>query len=317
MARRKGLLFSLMVFILLSALLSLHSASESSRESYGEGLSESYAFRRVSDRYTNINKNISDLSANEAENAVDSRILPFAYGIDGNRITISSEIPVLGKKVENYLETLNAFGVFLEDTNYQNEFDSMRADINTLEPPEWGGSDRNVSFTVQPQCMEYSITDANGVSFAFPCVAGQYAALVRQDINISLSTAHDFNSLACTFNGANSCPDLDFNAASGMPYISIAFDGADCPDCSLVQNKVRGHYDPAQQNRVLLTCFGALCTSDPIDINFSTSTLISHSGTKADMAVVMDFNSEIRSFGFSDVNIQVADDTFGSARWGG
>src|SRR3989344_2327487 len=79
MRASKGLLFSLMVFLLLGSLMALRSASEHNQGALGAGLSESYAFRRVSDKYANVSKNLTDLTGNEAEKSVDQRILPFTY----------------------------------------------------------------------------------------------------------------------------------------------------------------------------------------------------------------------------------------------
>ena len=146
MRASKGLLFSLMVFLLLGSLMALRSASEHNQGALGAGLSESYAFRRVSDKYANVSKNLTDLTGNEAEKSVDQRILPFTYGLDGNAISVSFEVPVNSERVQNYIETLSAFRVFMEDTNYGKEYDSMRTDINTLNPVDWGGEDRIVSF---------------------------------------------------------------------------------------------------------------------------------------------------------------------------
>ena len=80
---------------------------------------------------------------------------------------------------------------------------------------------------------------------------------------------------------------------------------------------MRSHYNPPSQNFVSLRCSGALCASSPIDINFSTSLQIGHTGLKAGIEVVMDLNSEIGAFEFNDANMLVADDYFGSKRWSG
>ena len=120
---KKGLLFTLMIFVLLAGLLSLSRVSVKRDSVLNSVLSESNAFVRASDKYSNISNQVVELAKNDAEREIDARILPFLYDIDGNIFSVSSEIPARQGRIDSYLENINAFRVFVEDANYSNEFD--------------------------------------------------------------------------------------------------------------------------------------------------------------------------------------------------
>src|SRR3989344_2244874 len=311
---RRGVLFSLMIFLLIMSILSLHSASQKNSVSLQEALTESAAFRKVSDKHSNVFNNFSRLSTNFTEKTIDERILPFSYEIDGNSLTIIADIPLAYGKIETYLSALNAYRVFLQDQNYQNEYDSLQVDINTLTPISWGGSDSNLSFTALPHCMKYYINDNNKQRFDFPCQGYTYASIVRQDINAALSAAHDFNSISCNFNGASLCFNQDFNSLDARPYLRIELLDANCTRCTLSQKIIRGHFDPSVQSSVYVSCVG-LCSSPSLDMDFTNRPQYSFLGSPIKLRIKTDLNSAIEDFFFTDANILVQNPYFNASRW--
>ncbi|MCR4369480.1 MAG: hypothetical protein NUV67_06265, partial [archaeon] len=111
----RGVVFSLMVVLLLGATISLFLSSTDHSSEFSDAQSEMNAFRRVSDKYSNIQNNLSNLTLNEAEKQIDSRIIPFTYSSDANTFRIESSLPASKARIDYYLEALNSFGVFLED----------------------------------------------------------------------------------------------------------------------------------------------------------------------------------------------------------
>jgi len=260
----KGFLFSLMAFILVGSLIALHEVSLNQSSLLQDSINENNSFKKVSDKYANVKNNFVVLTENENEREIDQRILPFGYTYDSNSLSITSELPMRQSKIDVYLESLNAFRVFLEDVNYSQEFDSMNVDINTLIPVSWGGTSNNISYIIDPQCLKYSIIDSNQMTFEFVCADYNYMGIRRHDLNVAFKSVHDFNSLSCNFNGSATCFSDDFNSQSNIPYLNINLVDDECPNCNLGQTSIRGHFDPSQTSSVDVACTGATCTTpDP------------------------------------------------------
>lgn len=313
--KEKGVLFSLMVFILLGTLLALYQISSQQENILQEGISEANAFKKVSDKYANIKNNFTILTTSAAEKEIDQRILPFNYTIDSNSFDLNTTFPLRQAKIDSYMEILKAFELFLEDTNYSNEFDSMHVDINTLNPESWGGNDTNISFIIQPQCLKYSFYDENILEFDFVCNDYNYSAILRQDVNITLQSAHDFNALACNFNGTATCFNNDFNLLDTNPYVSINIFDSDCFNCQLGQTSIRGHFNPNLDSNIILSCIGVGCTTPNLTMDFSNKTRIEFTGAVIELLISIDLNSGIESLSFNDANIGVENRYFGSRRW--
>ncbi len=303
-----------MVFLMLSTLLALHNSGSRQENALKAGIDEATAFRKTSDKFANIRNNTVVLTKNDAEREIDARILPFNYTIDGNRFSLASELPARQERVDAYLETINAFRVFLEDTNHAREYDSIKVDINTLTPASWGGTDRNASFTIRPQCIRYSIIDSNLNSLEFTCPEHGFSAVKRIDMNVVLG-AQDFNSIACSFNGASTCFNIDYNSLDTRPYLDLNISQENCTECLLAQTRIRGHFNYLQQSTVKISCAGALCKNPAFDLNFTGKTTLSYSGQSLNFGIALDLNSGITGFSFSDANISVEDNYFGVRVW--
>ncbi len=312
----KGILFSLMVLVLLGAILSLHYFSIRQDDILKETSSEANAFQRVSDKYANVKNNLKVLTTSEAEKDVDQRILPFEYDINGNRNEMSTELPSRQERTDAYLEILNAFRVFLEDSSFANEFDGLHSDVNIIVPESWGGTSKNVSFLLEPQCMKYSILDSNTLEFSVDCPENSYMEAVRQDINLTFRGVHDFNSIACSFNGSGLCFSSNYNSNNPLPYVSVDLNTADCYLCSLSQATISGHFDPAQASTIIISCIGAGCTTPDLSLNFGGITRMSYSGQRIDVNMGIDFNAAIESFSFNDANILIENRHFNAKRGG-
>lgn len=313
--RQKGILFSVMVLLLLLALLSLHQTTRGTSYAVQDTESNINAYEKAADKYANIRHNSTVLSESSAEEQMNSRVLPFSYTIDSNRLGLALSLPTT-TSVESYLEALNMFRVFSEDTNYNNEYDSLKVDINTLTPLSWGGSDTNVSLTVRPQCMKYSVLDDNSIALEFTCSNTDFRVVKRLDLNLMLDAGHDLNAVSCRFNGAANCPDNDYNSSNTLPYLSIQAIDANCLNCQLPQKRVRAHFNPIDENNfVQFKCVGASCTTTPIDMNFASKALVRHNGSIIRVSIAMDFNSGIDSFELNDTNIAVENNYFGVKVW--
>ncbi len=315
--KQKGILFTFMVFILLSGLLALHQANDNQEKILSRALSESTAFKKVTDKYTNLKNNFSILTTNEAEKAIDKRILPFDYTIDANDFTLSATLPVSKTSIEEYLEILNAFRIFVEDSNYSKEYDSLAVDINTLNPETWGGNDVNISFAIMPQCINYSIEDTNKIIFSSACEDFNYSSIRTQTINLSLKSAHDFNSLICNFNGEGTCFNESYDYSNPYPYLDVTLDDSACSNCVLSQTRIRGHFNPLQASTLKIRCSGGSCVSPDIDLNFAGATEIQFTDSTAiDTTISLGVPNNITSFSFSDANISVSNELFGVKIWG-
>ncbi len=311
----KGVLFTAMALFLLLSLLSLHQAGL--RAGYSSQGTENMlnSYNKVADKFSNARRSLMVLTSNTAEQSVAARVLPFSYSLDSNRLTVTSILPVRQGSVDAYLESLNYLRVFEEDTNYANQYDSLRVDINTLTPKSWGGTDTNVSFALKPQCMRYSILDNNSVRLDFTCSGFDFNAVKKIDVNITFAGSHDFNALSCLFGGSLSCPNNAYSPESTQPYLNLTLIDSNCPKCSLSQKSVGVHFNPDAANYVQVHCSDALCISPPIDLNFGRAASFKYAGPVVGIAIGVDLNSEISSFELSDTNILVSDDYFGVSIW--
>jgi len=312
---QKGVMFTLMAFILLTTLLSLNEIRTSHDRALSEGETQKNAFKNVSSKFSNIESNIITLASNDAEREIDQRILPFEYAIDQNRFETSFTLPIKKERTDAYLEVLNAMKVFIEDANYSNQFDSQNVDLNILTPSLWGGSDTNISFIIEPQCIKYSILDGNIISFEFVCSGFDYNAVTRQDINIILGQAHDFNSIACSFNGNNNCFSDPFDPLDTRPYLNVNIDSIECINCALGQTAISGHFDPNQTSNITMSCIGIGCVNPDLSMDFSNMTVFEYHGLEFDFEYAIDLNSQIEGFRFNDANILVENRDFGAKRW--
>lgn len=315
MLNKKGMLFSIMVFILLGSLLTLHQLTLKHDGVLNESIANTNVFNRVSDKYANVKNNFTVLTTSDAEREVDQRIVPFDYDINSTKLGITTELPIRQIKIDEYLEILNSFRIFLEDESYSNEFDSMYVDINTLTPASWSGTDKNISFVIHPQCLKYSILDQNTMQLEFVCDDYNYMSIIKQEVNITLKSIHDFNSMSCNFNGSTTCFNDDFNSLETNPYLSVNIDTQNCFNCQLGQTSVRGHYNPGIKSEITLACVGSGCLTPDFDMNFMEMTRLSYTGQAVDLALTIDFNSIITSFDFNDANISVEDRFFGTRKW--
>jgi len=134
----KGVFFSVMMLMLITALLSLYTVAITKDNQINSNISEVNSFQRVSDKFANIKNNYIKLAISGNEKTIDQRIIPFVYDVNSQGININNKLPVRTTLIDSYLETMNAFKIFLEDANYSNEFDSLEVDINTIMSPLWG-----------------------------------------------------------------------------------------------------------------------------------------------------------------------------------
>ena len=320
---KKGVLFSLIVFILLSLLLTVVLLTQKQGNSSETALVDASVYKKVSDKYSNVASTSFVLGKAEAESLIDQRLLPFNYSIDENTFTTSFDLPISNSKVNNYLSSLNEFKIFITNDEYSNEYDSMLVDFNTLLSDSWGGNDLNLHFNIHPQCIDYKLTDLNEVSFSSECSDFNYFSIIRQDLNITLDSSHDFNAISCNFNGASSGPSnctgvfdkITFDPADPRPYLHFEIFDSECPLCMLSQTIISGHFDPLQESTATISCTGATCATPGLDLNFNKATTLHYTGAQIGTSIAFDFNHSVDLFEFNDVNVSVENSYFGTKRW--
>jgi hypothetical protein len=203
--------------------------------------------------------------------------------------------------------------VFLEDTNRENAFDGLPVDVNTLKNSQWGGTDTEMHFLVEPFCYGYSIGGQNealfGKSSSAKCLEEfQDSYIKRFDLNIIIGNSNeDFNSLTC--NGLGSCPQeaYDPEQPQGFPYYSIEINDSNCGSCALGQKVVSAHFDPGSDLNVVVECAGSGCVSDSIIVSRSglDFNIFHESDYRLDISAKMTFSQNIARFYFLDFNVGV------------
>ncbi len=329
------MLFSLMVFLLISMIFGLYIISSDQDYSVNESVSSLNAFRRVSDKYANIRNSIVVLNANEAQKQISQRMLPFTYGIDGNVFSAQFDTPISQGRVKTYLESLEVFRIFVEDSNYEKQFEGLNVDVNSsgnaaLQDGNWDTNRTHASFLVQPQCLQYTINDKNTI-FGFSCPDYNFSNVGRIDVNFTFSSV-DFNSTWCEMNIGAGLPseksdycynfNQAYNPADGNTFVNITLLDSNCSQCALAgfgnPKKISANLNPAYPSRIKIKCVqsgGAACTTHDLGMNFGGTVAISYSGTKIPTNVSLTFDSPITSFTYSDASISVRNEIFGTRRW--
>lgn len=316
---RKGILFTFMVFMLVMLALSLSATIREKRIESEAGITRISGIIGVSNKFQNIINDVVALDKNGTAMEVQERVLPFSYSIDGNRMAVGLEVPLKEATIRNYFDIINAYAIFISDSNAQTTYDLMVVDANAAGNKYWDGNTSSLQFMVLPQCLKFVVFDENRAGFAAGainegCDAGfSTGALVRYDLNIAIKQAtQDYNRIVCNFSGGG-CPDEGFDAGSGEPYFEMIVDDTNCSSCNLgaEAKHIRGHYDPAFSNTVTISCQGSACiTTEEIEITVNEGISAGNTGGAADASMGVELNGRVGSFRFMDFNLSVRQDDF-------
>ena len=308
--RERGVFFTFLSFLLIGVILSLLFFSTSSNQRFSETTIEVSVLNAINAKYDDITDDIITLDPTIGFPGIQQRILPFAYTEDENTLTITQTLPIPSGKLALYFDLINAYKVFVEDTNAQRTFDGVTVNLDVPTPATWGGTaPLSAGFNVLPHCLQYRIEDANNVSFASPSTIGcsrefSLSSIHRIDITISLLTGvDDYNLATCSFTGG--CPHQDYNAEMG-PYFTLRFLDANCTSCTLSAEDqfIYGPFDADEQS-IAFSCTGSECTSPPIQLLLGDVLHITHSGSPITIQSAVEFTGDISTFYYQDANYSV------------
>ncbi len=312
---KKGILFTFMTLLLLLNILGINSVIREQQFISKESVSEISALVIVNNKLGNILANVAELD--EENKAFNQRILPFNYDVDGNTILVGQGLPVGRTSMGSYFDAINSLAIFVGDTNYENVFDGIAVDIDTVQNSDWDGSSNRLNFIVEPQCLKYTVDVNESLLGAGNCI-GQFDIddVLRYDLNITIGGTYteDFNSVQCEFTGFIDCPDMDFNSSILLPFFELNFNDDNCSNCLIEESlkTIKGHYDSSYDNNITISCvsMGGVCNSTPIDVNVGEGMVISHSGNSIDITIGTTFKNPIDSFEFDDLNVSVSNSSF-------
>ncbi len=295
---------------MIFAILSLNTViRQSFRES--QDIGEVVSLISVGNRFRNIERAITGLDKQGVAQAVDERILPFNYDLNGdlNYLTIEQRLPLRDEQFNEFFDIINMFEMFLEDQNREHFFDGIAADVNTLKNSNWGGSDDTLHFLVEPFCYGYTVnpnTMLFGGSTSEKCEGSfQDSYMRRFDLNLTVANVdEDFDEILC--NNGN-CPQDPFNPGDDNPYYRVEIDDRSCGNCDLSQTIASEHFDPADDFNVVISCSSGECNSSTVIFSGSGTdlNLYHESSYRLNVDAKTTFSREIENFYFLDFNITV------------
>src|SRR3989344_5623361 len=127
----RGILFSLIVMLMLLGVISLKSVNTGSKKIAAGNSVELLAFNSLEQKFDDILMNAIRFSGFGGTETVKQRILPFGFTLDENTFTASMELPLDKRDIDVFFDALNAFEVWLEDSNSVVYYSGILADVNT------------------------------------------------------------------------------------------------------------------------------------------------------------------------------------------
>lgn len=311
---QRGVLFTFLTFLFISVVLGLLIFNTDLSNRAATSTVEISVLNAINSKYDDITDDIVTLDHPIGIPTIHQRILPFTHSTDKNTISFLQTLPISSGKLALYFDLINAYAIFVRDTNTLRTYDGVNVSIDVPKSSAWGGTAESAGFNILPQCVQYNIVDANTIDFSSRNTIGcendfsMQAHVSRIDINVSLpTTTDDYNGATCFFNGLSSCPQEDFNASNDNPYISILFFDANCTSCTLSTNdkNISGHFDVTELNTITYSCATPSCNSQPLSFSFSDGLEIAHGGPAATLSIAISFNENIQTFYYQDANYTV------------
>jgi len=309
----KGVIFSFTALMLLLAVLGLSRLGNEMESMQMQLAAQENAAKEASEKFDAINSAAIALEREGNAKAVQERSLPFDYSVDGNALSLEYTLPLSGGRINSFFDAVSVYRAFVSDRNYANAFDGLRVDVNAAKNSAWGGTDTNISFIVQPFCLEARIFDLNFALEKQKCSAETFSAgkVKRIDMNILVGAGDDFNAVSCVFNGSAACPQNAFDSMNSLPYFSLNINDSNCGSCYLAGKKIVSmHFNPAQENSVAISCSGATCISKPLNLAIGELIRETYSGQTASIRQRIEFRERIDGFEFNDFNYSVRANDF-------
>ncbi len=316
----RGLLFTVMTLFMIFGIIALNESLNDVSRDFSPSASVISAYS-AGDSFRNAEEMLYDLDLEGYSKTAKERTLPFVYNFDkdSNFLSVTQEISLGSAQINDLFSYLNTAAVFLSDTNYSNSFNGTVLLVSPPKNSQWGGSQKSISFLVNPQCYEYVINDEFSSGFrksASNKCSGVFSpsSIRRFDINITiLSSLSDFNSFLC---GGVSCPNASFNPADSRPFYNISLIDSNCPNCVLPSKTASSHFDSFSDLNFTLACLGGACSSGELlvtlrdlDLNFGYS-----SEQKLSIMTKVLFTSNPEEFFISDVNLSASTGTGGAVK---
>ncbi len=306
----RGIMFTLMALILILGIIAFNE-SEMGNWAFESESTKVSDISSVKNKYSNIAETVTTLHPNGVRKEIGERNLPFEYywEEDSNSIEIKQNIPLNTVDLENYFNFLNVYRQYLLDTEYENAFNGLRIDVNTLQNAPWGGTSEEFQFLLKPFCYQYRangeeemIMEASGSQKCSAAFSSN--SIARLDINVMIRYSdEDFNIVEC--NG-EACPQDAFNPLSTDPYYKIEIIDENCVSCSISQKVISEHFSWAADKNIIIYNNGGSPESAPVNISFGNDVNVSRHGDKSiEIRIKTEFTEKIDSFEFLDFNFTV------------
>ncbi|MFH1588645.1 MAG: hypothetical protein ABIA76_04895 [Candidatus Diapherotrites archaeon] len=311
MGNNKGIFYSVTIMLFIVSLISFVSSLEGISFSFNSVFTDLSESNQIDSKFDLIYSSIM-LDSNGSVKEVKERLMPMNYDLDENSFSLGFSLPLTSAVQALYFDYINALEISFKDQNIE-RFDGVFADFNSAKNSDWGGDQNSINFLLLSHCAQASFIDLNEFELnAGNCFQNRFDfnAVRRIDLNLSVMNyySEDFNSVYCYLNGADGCVQDDFNSLDPNPFIEISFYDESCSNCILSESdkEISLHFNPAENNYIIFSCFGVECISSPIRINFSDSFSLMRSGAnRISSSVKFDFNSSAESLILDDVNFSV------------
>lgn len=318
----RGVLFTFLTFLFISAVVGLIVFNTNLSNRTATSTVEISVLNAINSKYDDITDDIITLDHPIGIPSIHQRILPFTHETDKNTISFLQTLPISSGKLALYFDLINAYSIFVQDTNTSRTYDGVNVDIQVPKPPAWGGAAQTAGFNILPQCAQYRIHDANTIGFSGDNTIGCENAfslqnsVTRIDINVYLPTStDDYNAASCLFNDIPSCPHDDFNAGNG-PYFSLQFFDTNCTNCTLSTSdkNITGHFDTTLTSTISYSCDAPTCNSLPLTFTLDDGLLVMHAGSAVVLSMNITFNESIETFYYQDANYSVQKNGFNTIK---
>ncbi len=307
---QKGMMFTLMALFLVLGIIAFNEDSMSKWMLESES-TKSIDISSVENKYANIMETVILLHTNSYRKEIDERNIPFTYlwAEDSNSIEIKQNIPLNTVDLENYFNFINIYNFYLSDNNYNNVFDGLEIDMNSIKNAPWGGTTEELRFLVKPFCYQYRVNGEEEMILeeakTKKC-SGVFVQsnIARFDITVAVRNfEEDFNVISCS---GGACPEDAFNPASTDPYYRIEINDENCGNCNLSQKVISKHFAWGSDNNITIYNDGGSPESTEVKIRIKDDVNISRYGEKSiEIRLKTEFEEDIKSFEFLDFNYTV------------
>ena len=321
---QRGVFITFMVFLLVASVIALHDTSKKTDFRQEKKYIDEAAFNRVNNAFNNIYEEVVSLNKEGWAKEIQQRPMPFDYNIHTNSIVLSQKVPVESVILDTYVDVLNIYSIFANET--------LTGDLNivteTLKNTEWGGIDEypDLNYAILPQCLLYNInSDSNMIlqeleAGQLGCLSDfDYSDLNQVDINILINSR---NCAGGSYTGTLNHQD-DPSGIETDPYYKITINevntlcpGTGCKITASGKDEFYGYFDPenyvieASKDWLTINCdaenwmrikLGMERADDPFP--FVAQNFIPTQTVDIDLNVT--FNSKIDLFYFTSFSISV------------